>query len=235
MVTKKATAPAPPTSSLSDAEVHRLKPMGQRISEYRKRRRAERISRPKRPVHIHLGGSQGSTQSSTSTTRRKRRATRLPRGHNYKRRPTRGKLAAIIGLTVATIAVAAAVAEFATWEAAAELGTLAEMISFGTAYCFGEPSDRAKLKRAQNTGQAPKPPRQRQPAKPPPKSGGHKCGAPTQDGSSCNRPVKNASDSCWEHPGGKGTGPARGAQKTSSGPKKTSKKGVAPPAPAPTP
>jgi hypothetical protein len=229
MATRKATAPA---SSLSDAEFHQMKPLGQRFSEWRRGRRAQRLSRPKRPVHIHLGTNGQS--ASSSPPRRRRRATRLPRGHTYnRRRPKRGTLAAVLGLTVAAIAVTAAVVEFATWEAATELGTLAEMITLGTAYAFGEPSDKAKLKQAQQAGQAPKPPRQRKPAQPPARSAGHKCGAPTQDGSACNRPVKNASDSCWEHPGGKGTGTKKTTAGSNSGPKRTKSRGAAPPAPVP--
>lgn len=234
MATKKATAPAPPSSSISDSEFNKLKPVGQRISEWRKQRRAEKISRPKRPVHIHLGGSGQQSQSST-TTRRKRRATRLPRGHTYRRRPRRGTLAAVLGLTAATIALTLATVELVTWTAATEMGLAAQGVTMLTAMWFGEPSDAAKLKRAQRAGQAPKPPRQRQQAQPAPKSAGHKCGAPTQDGSPCNRPVKNASDSCWEHPGGKGTGSPTNGKKTSTGPKRTSKKGAAPPAAAPQP
>ena len=222
----KATAPAPPPRNLTDDEFHKLKPMGQRLSEWRRGRRAERASRPKRPVHIHLGSSQSS--QSTAPARRKRRATRLPRGHNYsRRRPKRGTIAGVLSVVVATVALTMAVAEFATWELASEIGVAAEFVSLGTAFCFGEPSDKAKLKKAQQTGQAP---RQRTPAQPQ-KSAGHRCGAPTQDGSACQRPVKNASDSCWEHPGGQGTGKSK-TMSTNGLPKRTSKKGAAPPAPA---
>ena len=134
--------------------------------------------------------------------------------------------AATLGMTFAALAVTAAVVEFSMWEMAAELGTAASMVSFGTAWFFGDP----------NPPQQPKPPRKpRQPAAQQ-SSGGHRCSAPTQDGSPCQRPVKTPSDHCWEHPGGKAaprtkTPTTKRAQPT--GPK--TRKGKAAPTAPPTP
>jgi hypothetical protein len=175
--------------------------------------RARRRKKRQAPAH----------QSNVSSIPQRRPA-RRPQGHtSRRRRPRRGKLAAVLTLGVGAIAVAVSVAEFATWEAAAELFTLAEAISLSAAYCFGEPSDRAKLKKAQRAGQPPKPPRQ--PSQPQ-KSAGHRCGTPTQGGRGkpCERPVKSASDHCWEHPGGRSIAHAP----QSMGPRKTRAKGVAP-------
>lgn len=236
---KKATAPAPPRTSFT-GEVPR-KPVAQQFSEWRKIRRAERLSKPKRPVHIHLGGSQSSTQSSGSGTRRKRRATRLPRGHSYaRRRPRRGAIAGILGVTVAAAVLTCAVVELVSWTAASELTLAAEGVTMFTAWCFGEPSDRSKLKKAQQAGQQPKAPRQRQQSQPQ-GSGGHKCGAATQGGKGapCQRPVSKAGEHCWEHPGGKSSAQtpaaATGSSPRKSGPKTTKKGASPPPASTPTP
>lgn len=230
MATKKATAPAPPATSFTGQVSNPT--LREKFFHWNRARRARRAARPKRPININLGGG---GQSPAQPTRRRRRATRLPRGHTYQRRPRRGTIAAVLGVAVAATALTLATVEFVSWTAATELGLAAEGVSMLTAYCFGEPSNKAKLKKAQNTNQPPKQPRQRGPAKPPQKSAGHKCGAPTQDGSPCNRPVKNASDSCWEHPGGVGTGGSKTATSGGSpGPKKARTKGAAAP-PSPTP
>jgi hypothetical protein len=230
MATKKATAPAPPPTSFTGQISHPT--LRERLFHWNRKRRAQKLARPKRPININLGGN----GQQTTPAQRRRRTTRLPRGHTYRRKPRRGTIAAVLGVAIAATALTLATVEFVSWTAATELGLAAEGVSMLTAYCFGEPSDRAKLKKAQNVSQPPKQPRQRQQPKPPQKSAGHRCGAPTQDGSPCNRPVKNASDNCWEHPGGQGTGTSAGNKKTASGgntgPKKTRSKGAAPPAPA---
>lgn len=222
-MTPKQAAPPPPTGGFTGFVPN--KPISQRLADYgRKRRQARqqaRANRPPRPIiTIHTGGS-GTTRS-------------RPRRRKYIRRPKRrGLLAATLGVTIAVLAVTAAVTEFVAWETAAELGTLAETISFGTMWFFGEPDPPKQPRPA-------KPTKQRQPAAQQ-GSGGHKCGATTQDGSKCGRPVKATTgpDSwCFDHPGGKSkpgsssssNGQGRAANKP-SGPKRTRK--IAPPPSAP--
>lgn len=209
----KQQAPPPPTGFTG--EVKAPTP-AERLGDWRRKRRAEHLNRPRAPlININTGGAgQGGRKGPRPHTTSRRR----------RRPPKRGTLFAFFTVAIATVAVAATIVEFAAWETSAELFTLAETISFGTAWFFGEPS-------------APKAPQPKQPRKPRQPaaqqgSGGHKCGAPTQDGSACQRPVKSASDHCWEHPGGKAkpgtSAPSASAPKKPAGPKKTRK--TAPPA-----
>jgi hypothetical protein len=184
----------------------------------RARRRSKSLKKRQAPV------IQSNTGSSPPPARRKRRPVRRPQGHTYRhRRPRRGALAGIMGAAVASVILTCAVVELVSWTAAEVILVGAEGVTMLTAYAFGEPSDRAKLKKAQQAGQPPKSPRQ--PAQPQ-RPAGHRCGAPTQGGRGkpCERPVKSASDHCWEHPGGKST--AQVPQ--SMGPRKTRAKGVTP-------
>ena len=206
----KQQAPPPPTGFTG--EVKAPTP-AERLGDWRRKRRAERMNRPEGPlININTGGS-GPRRHTTSRRRR--------------RPPKRGKLFAFFTVAIATVAVAAAVVEFAAWETAAELFTLAEVVSAGTAWFFGEPS--------QPKQPSPKPPRKpRQPAAQQ-GSGGHKCGAPTQDGSTCQRPVKAAGERCFDHPGGQakpGTSTNGSAPKMTAGPKRTKKAAPAPSAPS---
>lgn len=206
----KQQAPPPPTGFTG--EVKSPTP-AERLGDWRRKRRAERMNRPKGPlININTGES-GPRRHTTSRRRR--------------RPPKRGKLFAFFTVAIATVAVAAAVVEFAAWETAAELFTLAEVVSAGTAWFFGEPS--------QPKQPSSKPPRKpRQPAAQQ-GSGGHKCGAPTQDGSTCQRPVKAAGERCFDHPGGQakpGTSTNGSAPKKTAGPKKTKKAAPAPSTPS---
>lgn len=225
----KQQAPPPPTGFTGFVP---QPTMSERFFNWNRARRQQksqaRANRPPRPIiTINTGGS---GQSSTSRPRRRK----------YVRRPKqRGLLAATLGMTIAAIAVTAAVAEFVAWETAAELGTVAECISFGTMWFFGEPGPQ-KPPRPPKPAGPPKPKQPRQPAAQQ-GSGGHKCGATTQDGSKCGRPVKAATgpDSwCFDHPGGKskpGATTAAGGTAKPAGPKKTKKKAPPPTVPPPPP
>jgi hypothetical protein len=210
----KQPAPPPPTGFTG----HVPRPgLGQVVSEKWQARRARKAGQPKRPI-IQINHH--------APARRQQRRGPTPR--RYRRRPRRGTLFAVFSVVVATCALTAAIIEFSAWEMAAEVGMGAEFVSFGTAWFFGDPSPRPS--------RGPKTPRQpRAKGNPPPGSGGHKCGAPTQDpkAPACQNPVTSAGDKCWRHPGG-GSGPKTKAapRGTATGPKKT-KKAAPPPAPNP--
>ena len=210
----KQQAPPPPTGFTG--EVKAPTPAEQ-FGAWCRKRRAEHMSRPKGPlININTGGSGQRGGPRRHTTSRRRR-----------RPPKRGTLFALLTVTFAAITVAATVVEFVAWGTATELFTLAEFISAGTAWCFGEPS-------------APKPPSPKPPRKPRQPaaqqgSGGHKCGAPTQDGSTCQRPVKAAGERCFDHPGGQakpGTSTNGSAPKKTAGPRRTKKAAPAPSTPS---
>jgi hypothetical protein len=129
-------------------------------------------------------------------------------------------LFAVFSVVVASVVLSAAVVEFASWTTATAVFAAAEGVSAGTAWFFGDPNPPAK---------PPKAPRKPRAAGNPPKgSGGHKCGAPTDDGTPCNNPVSTAEEKCWRHPAGSPKGQAAPTKPT--GPKKT-KKAAPPPAP----
>jgi len=215
----KQQAPPPPVGGFTGEVPRPL--LSQKVRDHIRKRRAERRARPRTPLVV--------INSAPAPTRR-RRATRLSRsqssGHPTARRarrrpPRRGTLFAVFSVAIATLTLTAAVVEFASWTTASAVFAAAEGVSFGTAWFFGDPDPPAKPPRPA--------PRPRAAGNPPAKSSGHKCGATTQDGSPCQRPVKVASDHCWEHPGGRSTAPAGSprTKKTPTGPKKTRK--VAPP------
>jgi hypothetical protein len=223
--TAKQAAPPPPTGFTG--EVPRPS-VGQKVSDHIRKRRAERRARPRVPlVVVH----------NTPAAPKRRRSTRIsrnasvlglgsqPRARRARRRPARrGTLFAVFSVVVASVVLTAAVVEFVSWTAATGVFAAAEGVSFGTAWFFGDPNPPAK--------QPPTPRKPRAAGNPPPKSGGHRCGAPTEDGSACNNPVATAGEKCWRHPGGapaSGTGPKpkAGPRAKPAGPKKTRK--AAPP------
>lgn len=229
--TAKQAAPPPPTGFTG--EVLRT-PVGQRVSDHIRKRRAERQARPRVPlVVVH----------NTPAAPKRRRSTRISRGSGLlgsgsrptarrarRRPPRRGTLFAIFSVAVASIVLTAAVVEFASWTTATVVFTAAEGVSAGTAWFFGDPNPPAKP--------PPTPRKPRAAGNPPPKSGGNRCGAPTEDGSACNNPVAAAGEKCWRHPGGGSSAGGAGTSKTgpkpkAAGPKKTRK--AAPPPVTPTP
>lgn len=215
--TAKQTAPPPPVGFTGEIPRPSL---GQKVSDNIRARRAARQARPKRPlVVVHPAPSQP-----------RRRATRQqgvlnlggrPTARRARRRPPRrGMLFAVFSVVVASVVLSAAVVEFASWTTATAVFAAAEGVSAGTAWFFGDPNPPAK---------PPKAPRKPRAAGNPPKgSGGHKCGAPTDDGTPCNNPVGTAGEKCWRHPAGSPKGQAAPTKPT--GPKKT-KKAAPPPAP----
>lgn len=207
---QKQQAPPPPTGFTGEVPHPGV---GQRMHDhFRKRRASRRAAKQARPPRPFITINTGPTGQ---------RRAGGPRPRKYSRRRRKGMLAAGLGITFAALAVTAAVVEFGMWELAAELGTAASVVSFGTAWFFGDP----------NPTQPTPPKKPRQPAAQQ-GSGGHKCGAPTQDGSGCQRPVKTASDHCWEHPGGKGNPKAKTPTKrTQNAGPKTRKGKAAPMAP----
>lgn len=217
MATAKQQAPPPPTGFTGEVPRPRL---GQVAGDKWRARRARKAGQPKRPIIqiVHGGRSSGRRPVGPRSRPRARRYSR--------RRPRRGTLFACLSVVVATCALTATIIEFSMWEAAAEIGTAAEFVSFGTAWFFGDPSPRPD--------KAPKtPPKPRAAGNPPPKSGGHRCGSPTEDGSPCNNPVSAAGEKCWRHPGGSSGPKTKMAPKPrADGPKKT-KKAAPPPVPTP--
>lgn len=230
--TAKQAAPPPPTGFTG--EVPRT-PVSQRVSDHIRKRRAERRARPRVPlVVVH----------NTPATPKRRRSTRISRGSGLlgsgsrpiarrarRRPPRRGALFAVFSVVVASVVLTAAVVEFASWTTATVVFGAAEGVSAGTAWFFGDPNPPAKP--------PPKPRKPRAAGNPPPKSGGHRCGAPTEDGNACNNPVATAGEKCWRHPGGApangtaGPKPKAGPRAKAAGPKKTRK--AAPPPVTPTP
>lgn len=213
----KQAAPPPPVGFTG--EVPRPK-LGQHISDNIRARRAARQARPKRPlVAVHTAPPR------RPSSRIGRRAGVFnvgarPQARRVRRRPPRrGMLFGFFTVVVAATVLTAAAVEFASWSAAAEMFFVAEGISAGTAWFFGDPNPPAK---------PPKTPRKPRAAGNPPKgSGGHKCGAPTDDGTPCNNPVGTAGEKCWRHPGAKPQGSAAAPKAKATGPRKTKK--TAPP------
>jgi hypothetical protein len=211
----KQSAPPPPTGFTGEVPNPSL---GQHISDKIRARRAARKARPKRPLVV------------VNAQQPRRRASRMTRQHGIfnvggsrptarkarRRPPRRGIIFGVFTVVVAATVLTAAAVEFASWSAATEMFFVAEGISAGTAWFFGDPNPPAK---------PPKAPRKPRAAGNPPKgSGGHKCGAPTDDGTPCNNPVGTAGEKCWRHPGGgaaTASGPA--AKPKAAGPKRTKK------------
>lgn len=211
----KQQAPPPPTGFTGQVPRPGL---GQVVSEKWQARQARKAGQPKRPIiQINTGHP--------APRRRGRTGSRGPSARRYRRRPRRGTLFAVFSVIVATCALTAAVVEFSAWTTATGIGVLAEGVSFGTAWFFGDPNPRPN--------RAPKQPRVK--GNPPPGSTGQKCGAPTRDKTNpnCGNPVTSAGDKCWRHQsGGSGPSPKTAPTGRAAGPRRT-KKAAPPPAPTP--
>lgn len=218
MANAKRTAPPPPVGFTGEIPRPSVK---DKVGNHLRKRRAERLARPRTPLVV----------VNTSPAPKRRRSTRIsrkaatgfgarPTARRARRRPPRrGTLFAVFSVAVASVVLTAAVIEFASWTTATMVFAAAEGVSAGTAWFFGDPDPPAK---------PPKPPRKPRAAGNLPKgSGGHRCGAPTDDGSPCNNPVSNAGEKCWRHPGGGSAGkPApktKSQQAKPAGPRRTKK------------
>jgi hypothetical protein len=228
MANAKQQAPPPPVGFTGEVPRPGL---GQKVHDHIRKRRAERRARPRTPLVM--------INTMPAPQKRRRRATRLSRSQSTfgmggnrptarrarRRPPRRGTLFAVLSVAVAAAALTMAVVEFASWSAATGMFAAAEGVSFGTAWFFGDPSPRPDKP-------PPTPRKPRAAGNPPKGSGGHRCGAPTEDGSPCQNPVSNSGDKCWRHPGGGAATKAKTAPTKTAGPKRT-KKAAPPPAATP--
>lgn len=203
------------TPRIAQRRTQRPRPQARRKRRgyFRKLRALPKRARTVRQAVWHHLLARAETHRATSpasSTPRRKRAQRIPAQHHH------GLWAAGLALTVATVALTFALAEFGMWSLATDITACAELVSAGTTWWLGSKHSPHNKPRQAARPYVP----------------GGRCGSTaTDDNKPCQNKVRAGASGCHHHGGG---GKAKGGAAAATPGKKPKRTGpAAPPTQAP--